>query len=93
MPIDVITLYNENLGDHYAYLSDATVPVIWQLSLGAFLRPVVNFGLLLIMSFDIFENNATSSAALLKNLHAAVRRRIFARKILACLGHNSTRPA
>jgi hypothetical protein len=93
MPIDVITLYNENLGDHYAYLSDATVPVIWQLSLGAFLRPVVNFGLLLIISFDIFENNATSSAALLKDLHAAIRRKILARKILACLGHNSTRPA
>jgi hypothetical protein len=91
MPTDVITLYNENLGDRYAYLSDATVPVIWQLSLGAFLRPVVNFGLLLIMSFDIFENYATPSAVRLKTLRAAVRRKILARKIVAW--SNSTRPA
>jgi hypothetical protein len=93
MPIDVITLNNENLGDHYAYLSDATVPVIWQLSLGAFLRPAVNFGLLLIISFDILENYATSSAVRLKNLRAAVRRKILARKIVAWLWYDSTRPA
>jgi hypothetical protein len=93
MPIDVITLFSESLGNRYSYLSDATVSVNFQVSLGSFLRPMVNFGLLLTISFDILENYATSSVALLKNLHTAVRRRILARKILDCLGHNSTRPA
>jgi hypothetical protein len=74
MPIDIITLLSENLGEHYSYLSDATVPVIFQVSLGAFLRPVVNFGLLLVISFEIFSNYALSSRELLTSFRCAIRK-------------------
>jgi hypothetical protein len=93
MPIDVITLFRENLGNHYAYLSDTTVPVEWQLSLGAFLRPAVNFGLLLMISFEIFRNYAHSPLVFLKNFRAAVRKKSLPRQIAAHLEHKSTRPA
>jgi hypothetical protein len=93
MPIDVITLFRENLGNHYAYLSDTAVPVEWQLSLGAFLRPAVNFGLLLMISFEIFRNYAHSPLVFLKNFRAAVRKKSLPRQIAAHLEHKSTRPA
>lgn len=93
MPTDVISLFNEDLGTRYAYLSDATVPVVWQLSLGAFLRPVVNFGLLLMISFEIFKNYAPSPLVFLKNFRAAVRKNDPTRQIAAYLEHKPTRPA
>lgn len=65
VPTDVITLISESLGNRYSYLSDATVSVNFQVSLGAFLRPIVNFGLLLTISFDIFKNYAPSARELL----------------------------
>ena len=73
MPIDVITLFQENLGNRFAYLSDATVWVDFQVSLGAFLRPVANFGLLLIISFEIFKNYAPSSREFLTNFRRPTR--------------------
>jgi Glycosyltransferase family 87 len=72
MPIDVITLFSENLGNRYSYLSDATVPVNFQVSLGAFLRPIVNFCLLLTISFDIFRNYAPYSRELLTKFRGAL---------------------
>jgi hypothetical protein len=92
MPTDVITLFTENLGNRYAYLSDATVWVDFQVSLGAFLRPVVNFGLLLMISFEIFKNYAPSPLVFLKNFRAAVRKNYPTRRIAAYLEHKSTRP-
>jgi hypothetical protein len=91
MPIDVITLFTENLGNRYAYLSDATVWVDFQLSLAAFLRPVVNFGLLLVISFEIFKNYAPSLLELLKNFRAAVWKKNLPQQIAAHLKHKSTR--
>jgi hypothetical protein len=73
MPIDAISLFNETLGNRYAYLSDATVWVIFQVSLGAFLRPIVNFGLLLTISFDIFKNYAPSARELLTKFRGGNR--------------------
>jgi hypothetical protein len=73
MPIDVISLHIENLGDRYAYLSDATVPVVWQLSLGAFLRPVANFGLLLVISVEIFKNYVPFAASVSEKLSFGCR--------------------
>ena len=93
MPIDVITLISENLGSRYAYLSDALVSVDFQVSLAAFLRPVVNFGLLLIISFEIFKNYAPFSPVLLRGLRAAVRKKPIPRQIAAYLEHDFTRPA
>jgi hypothetical protein len=92
MPIDVITLFSENLGSRYAYLSDASVWVDFQVSLGAFLRPIVNFGLLLIISFEIFKNYAPSPQVLLNGFRAAVRKKRFPRQIAAYLEHDFARP-
>jgi hypothetical protein len=97
MPIDVITLYIEDLGNHYAYLSDATVPVVFQMTLGAFLRPVINFGLLLMISFEIFKNYARSPRELLAIFRSAIRgKSILSEQIdpsvSAYLEHNLTRP-
>ena len=77
MPLDVITLLSESLGNRYSYLSDATVSVNFQLSVGAFLRPVVNLGLLLTISFDIFQNYAPLSRELLAKFRGGgVRRQV-----------------
>jgi hypothetical protein len=73
MPIDVITLFSESLGNRYSYLSDATVSVNFQVSLGAFLRPMVNFGLLLTISFDIFKSYALSPRELLSKFRGGAR--------------------
>jgi hypothetical protein len=93
MPIDAITLLTENLGNRYAYLSDATVSVDFQLSLGAFLRPVVNFGLLLMISFEIFKNYAPSPLEFLKNFRAAVWTKNLSQQIATHLKHRPTRRA
>ena len=58
LPIDVITILRDNIGDQYAYLSDATVSVDWQLGLGAIARPAVNFCMLLAISFEVFSKYA-----------------------------------
>ena len=92
MPVD-IPLFNDNLGDRYAYLSDATIPVDFQVTLGAFLRPAVNLGLLLMISFENFENYAPSPQVFLKNFCTAFRRKTLSRQIAAYLEHKSTRPA
>jgi hypothetical protein len=42
--------------------------------LGSLLRPVVNFGLLLMISFEIFRNYALSPRELLTNFRSTVRR-------------------
>jgi hypothetical protein len=72
MPVDVIALFVEDLGNRYVYLSGATVPVDFQLSLGALLRPVVNFGLLLVISFEIFKNYAPSLREWTMNFRATL---------------------
>jgi hypothetical protein len=72
MPTDVITLFSESLGNRYSYLSDATVWTIFQVSLGAFLRPTVNFCLLLTISFDIFRIYAPYSQELLTKFRGAL---------------------
>jgi hypothetical protein len=93
MPIDVITLFSESLGNRYSYLSDATVWVDFQVSLGAFLRPVVNFGLLLTISFEIFKNYVPSPLVFLNNFRGAIRRKNLPRQAAAYLEHQTTRPA
>jgi hypothetical protein len=94
MPIDVVTLLSEDLGVRYAYLSNAMVPIAFQASLGAFLRPAINFGLLLVISFDIFKNYAPSPAEILQDFRAAIREKKFARQkqLPLYLDHKSTRP-
>jgi hypothetical protein len=92
MPTDVITLYSDEVGNRYAYLSDTISPIVWQLSLGAILRPVVNFGLLLVISIEIF-GNYTPWQLFLKRFHATVGKRTLPGQFAAYLEHRAMRPA
>ena len=58
LPIDVITILQDNIGNQYSYLSNATVSVDWQLGFGAIARPTINFGLLLAITFEILGKYA-----------------------------------
>ncbi|MBW5435834.1 DUF2029 domain-containing protein [Bradyrhizobium canariense] len=73
-PIDAVVLFNESLGDSYSYLSGATVPVAFQLTAGALMRPVVNFVLLFVMTVEILTNRAFSMPGILKDTRLAIRR-------------------
>lgn len=46
MPLDLITLANDQLNPSWAYLSNSIVDVVWQIGLGSLIRPLLN-GLLL----------------------------------------------
>ncbi|WP_449095360.1 MULTISPECIES: hypothetical protein [unclassified Rhizobium] len=46
MPLDLITLANNQLNPSWAYLSNSIVDVVWQIGLGSLIRPMLN-GLLL----------------------------------------------
>ncbi len=46
MPLDLITLANDQLNPSWAYLSNSIVDVVWQIGLGSLIRPILN-GLLL----------------------------------------------
>ena len=52
-PLDAITITAENIGPQFAYLSGAQLDIIWQLSFGAVLRPVLNFGLLFALTLEM----------------------------------------
>ena len=52
MPIDLVTLVNDPLNPSWAFLSNQIVDNVWQLGLGTFLRPVLNFALLLFVSLE-----------------------------------------
>ena len=90
MPIDVISLLRDNIGNHYAYISDATVSVDWDLGLGVLLRPIVNFCLLLTISLEIFKNYAPSPRDVAENL--ARRYSVYRGRIPLNLEQNTTRP-
>lgn len=94
-PIDAIVLFNEYLGGiRYAYISDTTVPVYFQLTVGAFVRPVVNLCLLLVMTLEILTTRASSKAVTGKDARPAVRYDDHAPSMAACFEfHESARPA
>ncbi|MCP3384593.1 DUF2029 domain-containing protein [Bradyrhizobium sp. CCGUVB4N] len=72
LPIDVITLFNENLGNRYSFLSDATVPISFQLTIGAFVRPVINLFLLFVMTIEMLTNRSFSMPQSLTDARLAV---------------------
>ncbi|MDO9399235.1 MAG: glycosyltransferase 87 family protein [bacterium] len=53
MPIDIIPLIDDFIGQQNAYLSDSMVDIQWTMGLGSVARPLVNIMLLLILSYEI----------------------------------------
>jgi hypothetical protein len=54
-PLDVVSLLTQNIGDQKSYLGPGVVSVDWDLGLGAILRPLLNLGLLAMISWEVFE--------------------------------------
>ena len=52
MPLDIIPLSGDFIGEQYSYLADAYVKIDWTLGLGSAVRPVVNLILLLLLSYE-----------------------------------------
>ena len=57
MPLDIIPLIGNSVGNQHSYLSGTTVNVRWTLGLGSLVRPVVNIILLTLLSCEFLKRN------------------------------------
>jgi len=53
IPIDIIPLMSNSIGQQNAYLSGSMVDIQWTMGLGSVVRPVANIMLLLILSYEV----------------------------------------
>lgn len=53
MPLDIVPLLVDNIGEQYSYLVDAYVDIQWTLGLGSVVRPVANLILLMLLSYEL----------------------------------------
>lgn len=53
LPLDVPSLYTDNIGPFASYFSWSIPSIDWQLSLGVFVRPVLNFLLLIALTAEL----------------------------------------
>jgi hypothetical protein len=61
IPLDIIPLLTNSIGDQYSYFANAYVNVQWSLSLGSVVRPVANFILLMLLSCEFLARNNNST--------------------------------
>jgi hypothetical protein len=54
-PMDALTLTAENIGLQLSYLSGSQLNITWHLGIGSVFRPLLNFGLLLTLTFELFS--------------------------------------
>ena len=57
IPLDMIDFLGGSIGEQYSYLDDAVVEVFWSLGLGSLIRPIVNFLLILFISFEFLRRS------------------------------------
>lgn len=55
LPIDIVALFHDNIGEQVSYASGTAVSVDWALTLGALLRPMLNFALMIAICYEIAE--------------------------------------
>ena len=55
MPLDVISLMQNSIGNYYSYLTDSIHMTNWSFGLGSIFRPISNLLLLLILSCELFS--------------------------------------
>lgn len=61
IPLDIIPLLGESIGEQYSYLSGAYVNIQWTLGLGSVVRPIANLILLLLLSCEFLSRKRESS--------------------------------
>jgi hypothetical protein len=62
IPLDIVPLSEGSIGEQYSYLADAYVNIEWTLGLGSAVRPVANFMLLMLMSYEFFSRKSESAS-------------------------------
>lgn len=60
IPLDIIPLADELIGEQYSYLADAYVNIQWTLGLGSMVRPTANLMLLLLLSWEFLARKSVS---------------------------------
>lgn len=64
IPLDIIPLLDNSIGEQYSYLAGTYVNVQWTLGLGSVVRPVLNILLLLILSFEFLARKPYTHASM-----------------------------
>jgi hypothetical protein len=73
IPIDVVPLLNNFIGQQYSYLADAYVNVQWTLGLGSAVRPAANLMLLMTLSFEFFMRKREGAGNFIVHLPSFVQ--------------------
>ncbi len=60
IPLDIIPLSSEFIGEQYSFLADTYVNIQWTLGLGSVVRPVANLLLLLLLSSEFIARKSES---------------------------------
>lgn len=55
IPLDIIPLAKETIGEQYSYLTDSMVIVHWTLGMGSVLKPILNFLLIVTLLYEIWH--------------------------------------
>lgn len=61
IPLDIIPLSSDFIGEQYSYLADAYVDIQWTLGLGSVVRPITNLLFLLLLSCEFFVRKSEST--------------------------------
>src|SRR3989338_5513952 len=69
MPLDIIPITTNFIGQQYSYLSNSYVDVQWSLGLGSVIRPIANLVLLLMLSREFLMRQHKISAVMYSRLH------------------------
>lgn len=64
IPLDIIPLLDNFIGEQYSYLTTAYVNVWWTLGLGSVVRPILNIILLIILSSEFLARKSLTHAAM-----------------------------
>jgi hypothetical protein len=58
MPLDIIPLWGNYIGMKYSYLAADHIEILWTIGMGSIIRPIANFVLLLLLSYEFFARKS-----------------------------------
>ena len=73
IPLDIITLTSDYIGEQYSYLGDTYADIDWTLGLGSFFRPVLNIILLFVLACEVLSRTLKDINASFTNAYDLVR--------------------
>lgn len=74
LPLDLFSIQSTDIGPNYSYLSDNYVSVDWTLALGAVIRPLINFALLLAVNVEcLLRHNPAAEPRRVESQNAGLR--------------------